>query len=171
MNIRQVSAVVLAVLAVSWFGCSSKSGSGQLQPGAGNVVNQDPSSAPFNDPKYQRLVDELSEQNGDMNAVNRSDSIGSSIGNAFKKASSAVGSALTLKPKVIPAADPVSLASQPDKINVDVYFHAGRVSEKNGNAEHAILQYGRALEADPNHLPTLISLARLYDRQEQFQKK
>ena len=34
----------------------------------------------------------------------------------------------------------------------------------------AIEQYERGLKEEPNHLPTLISLARLYDRQDEFDK-
>lgn len=168
MDIRRYSALLLAVLAVCWYGCSSKPGSGKLQPQNGPSVSQSTSTAPFGDPKYQKLVDELSENNGDVNAVTRSSSMSKSIGDAFKKATSAVGSAFTFQPQVIPAADPVSLSSRPEKINVEVYFHAGRVSEQNGNLEHATKQYSRALDTEPDHLPTLISLARLHDRQGQF---
>ena len=89
---------------------------------------------------------------------------------AVKKASATVASALTIKPKVHKAPDPLALDNMPKKIGVDLCYQAGRLAEANGNPAAAIKQYERGLADQPKHLPTLISLARLYDRQDEFDK-
>jgi Tfp pilus assembly protein PilF len=92
------------------------------------------------------------------------------IGSAIKKATATVGSALTMKPKVIKAPDPLALDNVPKAIGIDLYYQSGRLAESSGNPAAAIEQYERGLKEQPNHLPTLISLARLYDRQDDLDK-
>ena len=77
------------------------------------------------------------------------------ISSALKKATATVGSALTVKPRVDKAPDPLALDNMPAKIGIDLFYQSGRLAESNGNPAAAIKQYERGLEQDPNHLPTL----------------
>ncbi len=170
MDMRRFLVLGLVTCAIPLAGCTSKSATNQLQPGGGPALGKSSTAAPFNDPRYQNLVREV-EQNKQTSAWSgEPESTTHKIGSAVKKASSSVASALTLKPKVDKAPDAVSLSSMPDKINVDVYYQAARLADSSGNAEMAIKQYKRALQEDANHIPTLLSLARLYDRRDNFKE-
>ncbi|MBM4090689.1 MAG: tetratricopeptide repeat protein [Planctomycetes bacterium] len=165
MDLSRVSLAALALLLVAWAGCASKSGKEKLQADGAGTASQPAAADPFGDPKYRKLVQEYSENNGSLNAMEEPPSPVEKVGNAFKNGAKAVGNALTIKPKVIPAADPVSLSSKPGKINVDVYYQAARVAESSGHFSQALGHYAKALEAEPTHMPSLIGLARLHDRQ------
>lgn len=93
-------------------------------------------------------------------------SSGNAVTNAFRNASAAVGSALTIHPKVTPPNDAISLSSKTGKLGPEVYIEAARLAESRGNLDGAVQQYRRAIEAAPKNTLTLLSLARLYDRQE-----
>ncbi len=91
-------------------------------------------------------------------------------GNVFSKSFNKVADAMTIKPKVVKADDPVSLSSQPKEIGPELYLSLARMHEHRGNFDTAINQYHKALEVAPQDLTTLVSLARLYDRQGQFER-
>ncbi len=164
---RQSLAVVSLICLALVIGCSRKSGSNQLRSDSGLGLGQSNAPYPFNDPKYQELVNQTSGENAKTGMFDSSTS--SSITSKLKDATAAVGSALTLKPKVIPANDPVALSSKPGKLSADLYYQAARVAENNGKTDQAIVKYAQALQVEEDHLPSLIGLARLYDRKGDFE--
>lgn len=83
------------------------------------------------------------------------------LGQAFKK----TGEAFTIKPKIIPAADPIGLASNPKHVDADVYYGAGQLFEKKGDVASAIGQYKQALSSNPEDIKSMQALARLYTGQ------
>jgi tetratricopeptide (TPR) repeat protein len=91
-----------------------------------------------------------------------------SISTGFSKAATSVSNAFTIKPKVIPADDPTTLASRPGAVGPDVYVSAARLAETHNNAAHAEEQYRKALAADPRHRAALVGYARLLHRQEKL---
>ena len=144
----------------------------QEQPSASwrKSSSDEAAAASFGDARYQDLVREMEENGGNAAFDAEPKSTTEKIGGAIKKASATVTGALTMKPKVVKAPDPLALDNMPKDLGIDLYYQAGRVAESNGNPAAAIKQYERGLEEQPNHLPTLISLARLYDRQDEFDK-
>ena len=168
MDMRRFLCIGLVVCSIPYLGCASKSGSNGLRSSSGSALSKSSTTAPFNDPRYQQLVEKIEADGGTTSYDQKPDSTAGKIGSAVKKATSSVTSALTLKPKVMKAPDPVSLSSMPEHINVAVIYQAGRLAESKGDRAAAIKQYTRAVEEDPEHLPSLISLARLHDRDENF---
>lgn len=81
-----------------------------------------------------------------------------------KKLGHQAADSLTIKSKVTPAADPVSLASQPKQVPAEFYTQAAWCAEQQGNPTAAVRQYEKALEVSPRDLATLISYARFLDR-------
>lgn len=92
----------------------------------------------------------------------------SGISGAFQNVSSKVASALTIKPKVVPAQDPISLSTQPGKLGPEFYLAAAQIHENRGDVDAAKQQYQKALEAAPDDLTALVGCARLFDRQDEF---
>lgn len=84
---------------------------------------------------------------------------------SIRSAWSKTRDALTFKPRVIPAKDPIKLDNQPEAIGAPVYVAAARVYEGQGRADRAKEQYAMALAASPNDLAALVGLARLHQRQ------
>lgn len=165
---RRSLAVGLVLCSMYHSGCASKSGDHSLQADSGAGLGRSANAkAPLNDSRYMDLVRKI-EQNGGTAPLPEPPSTTAKIGSAVKKATTSVTGALALKPKVVKAADPVALSSMPDKINADVFYQAGQLAESKGNSATAIKQYTRALEVDARHLPSLISLARLHDRENKF---
>ncbi len=171
MDMRRFLVLALMVCTTPFLGpflgCTSKATSNHLQPDSGPALSRS-STGSFNDPRYQSLVKEVESQKKVSAFSDEPESTTEKIGSAVKKASASVTGALTLKPKVDKADDPVALDNMPDKINVDVYYQAGRLAESSGNIDMAAKQYKQALSEDKNHIPSLISLARLYDRQDKY---
>lgn len=81
-----------------------------------------------------------------------------------------ISEALTIKPKVIPADDPLKVTEKPGKVSAEVYLSAARLYENQGEFEAATGQYRKALEVAPKSLPALIGFARLQDRQSKFEE-
>ena len=90
----------------------------------------------------------------------------SSISKAWKSTTDSVAAAFTIKPKTIPADDPVSLESKPAKISANTYIATGRLLESRQELAKAQTEYEKAIKAEPNNLTALVSLARIHDRQE-----
>lgn len=88
-----------------------------------------------------------------------------SVTNAFKSAGEKVSSALEVKPKVIPAADPAKLSSRPERLTPALYVQAAEWSEKQGAIPAAKQQYEKALQLDPRDVNALLAFARFQDRQ------
>lgn len=157
----------LVAVSVACAGCASPSVQRVLHPTWGGVAQKTPRN-PAVDPRYDKLMREMEAHGGQGALAVDQPSTTEQIGGALKKATATVSSALTIKPRVTKAPDPLALDSMPRKVGIDVYFQAGRLAESNGNRAAAMQQYERALREDPTHVPTLISLARVQDRQEAF---
>ena len=81
-----------------------------------------------------------------------------------KKLGNQVSDSLTMKPKVIPADDPVKLASPPRQVPAAFYTQAAWCAEQQGNLTAAATQYAPALHIAPQDVTTLLSYARFLDR-------
>lgn len=79
-----------------------------------------------------------------------------------------ISDALTIKPKVIPADDPLTVNGKQGRVGAEVYLSAARLYENQGEFEAAAGQYRKALEASPKSLPALLGYARLQDRENKF---
>jgi Tfp pilus assembly protein PilF len=90
---------------------------------------------------------------------------GNIFSSTWSKTTAAVSSVFSRKPASVATDDPTSLASQPKKVGTEVYIAAGRLFENQGKLADAQGQYEKALQASPNDLTALVSLARLQDRQ------
>jgi tetratricopeptide (TPR) repeat protein len=84
---------------------------------------------------------------------------------SLRSASDSIKKALTIEPKVIPAADPTSLSSQPVEVGADLYFQAAKVYQSQNNIPGAISHYQKALEKSPRDPMILVNFGRLYDGQ------
>ncbi len=120
-------------------------------------------NSPLNDSKYQDLINQFSGD-GDSYEKQVRGLEEESWTDAFKKAGDKVKGALTLKPKVTPATDPISLASGIPPLGADVYYQAGQLAEERNRPDEALRQYSKALEKNPKYLPALVASARLLDR-------
>lgn len=80
-------------------------------------------------------------------------------------AASATRNALTIKPREIPADDPVRLSTQPAAPQPAVFVSAARVCESQGRMNDARQQYEKALQADPQHADAMVGLGRLLHRE------
>jgi tetratricopeptide (TPR) repeat protein len=87
---------------------------------------------------------------------------------ASRRAYSAIAAALTIEPRRIPAADPVSLDSETPPIGPDLHLQAARVFESRNDIQQALTHYEAALNASPNDPKTLLAVARLYDRHDEW---
>lgn len=174
MDMRRFLVVGLLICSFTYHGCASKSGKKSLVQSSKPGLAASSTAAPFGNAKYRDLVEELEANNGTWPSSSRSRStfgkITASVKTATQKATTAVSSALTPESKVVKAPDPISLASMPEQINADVFYQAGRLAESKGNMGAAIEQYTQALATNPEHTPSLISLARLHDRVQDFAK-
>ncbi|MHB8866784.1 MAG: tetratricopeptide repeat protein, partial [Pirellulaceae bacterium] len=167
MELWRAAIIGLVAFSLLDAGCSSdKSSQRQL---ARSGADESAASS-FGDSRYQDLLREVDENGGHSAYDAQPKTTTAKVGGAIKKAGASVGGALTMKPKVVKAADPLALDNMPKDISIDLFYQSGRLAESNGNPAAAIKQYERGLEEQPNHLPCLISLARLYDRQDNFDK-
>ncbi len=170
MNVRRLSFVAwMAVFGIGG-GCTSKMGASRLLPSSPASSGPSAVTAPLGDSRYDDLVRQMQENGNQATRDATPQTATQKVTGAIKKASATVTTALTPKPRVRKAPDPIALDSMPKKISVDLCYQAGRLAESNGNPAAAIAQYERGLKDQPDHLPTLISLARLYDRQDDFDK-
>ncbi len=120
-------------------------------------------NGPLGSNKYQKLAEQFNGSGDDYEKKVRGLEE-ESWSDALKKAGSRVTRALTPKPKVTPAADPVSLASGIPDLGADVYYHAGQLAEEKNRPDEALRQYAKSLEKDSSYLPSLIASARLLER-------
>lgn len=104
---------------------------------------------------------------------------GKGITNQFKTMGSAVSSAVGKAKDAVTApfvqqntdeSDPLSLNNMPGDLGPEIWVANGQLYEAQGNFVKALDNYTKALEADPRSEVALLSTARLYSRQEQFEQ-
>lgn len=94
-------------------------------------------------------------------------SMGTTMTSAVGKAKDAVASTFTMKPGEV--VDPeTSLAHIPRNLGPEIWVTQGQMAEMKGNHTSALDFYTKALEQEPNNIPALQSIARLYMKQEQY---
>jgi tetratricopeptide (TPR) repeat protein len=94
-------------------------------------------------------------------------SMGSTMTSAVGKAKDAVASTFTMKPGE--TTDPeTSLAHMPKSLGPEIWVTQGQLAEMKGNHTAALDFYTKALEREPNNIPALQSIARLYVKQDQL---
>lgn len=142
------------------FGSPGKSSTATANSGTGSATALAGGSTPFSKPTKDYEVQAIQPASASGG--------GNSFTAAYRKAKDAVADALTIKPKVIPADDPIRLDSDPGKIDSELYRQTALMLEARGNAAAAIEQYRQAIEAEPKEPANYVALARLYDRQGQF---
>ena len=84
-----------------------------------------------------RLIKEVEAGGGNVDHALPPQTTTEKISGEFRNASHSVTDALTLKPKVVKAPDPLALDNMPKEIDIDLYYQAGRVAESNGNMDLA----------------------------------
>jgi tetratricopeptide (TPR) repeat protein len=137
-------------------------------PATNNTVNP---TDPFSNPKFQEMARQFEPgASEDPFAGFANKPKGNALTNAWHKATTSMGDALRIEPKVIPAPDPTTLSSRTPELGFEVYYQAAKLAEQQGRNDQAISQYQRALEKAPDNLPTMLSFARLYDRQGEFER-
>lgn len=113
--------------------------------------------------RFRKRGEANSDSESDINGRFSENKPKQPVRSAFKNASSAVATALTIKPKVIPADDPTNLAYK-GTVDAEVYGKVARLYEERGNYEEALKQYDRALKIAPRDASTLVGMARVHDR-------
>jgi len=146
-------------------------------PGAtGQSVAGSPAAAPRGGPSRREssegsgvaLAGSLSPSDNlqlSRTAVGRPPVGGHALTARLKGAASAVSSALTISPKVVPPNDPISLASDPGPLGSEVFVSAAVLYEQQGKFAEAAAQYQKALERDPRSRVALIGYGRLLHRE------
>jgi Tfp pilus assembly protein PilF len=89
--------------------------------------------------------------------------LGDSITSSIKDGLGKLGEAVTPKPRVKPADDPVSLATEAHP-GVGLHVAVARLYEESGKLAEATNHYQEALRREPNSLPALLGYAHLKDR-------
>lgn len=87
------------------------------------------------------------------------------FGSRLWSAAASAREALTIKPREVPAPDPVSLSTSTVGMEAPVFVSAARVYEMQGRLKDAREHYEKALAADGKNLEALIGLARLEHRE------
>lgn len=81
---------------------------------------------------------------------------------------SSLASALTIKPKVTPAEDPLKVNGKQGPMSAEFFLSAAHLYENRGDFDAAGGQYRKALDVAPKNLAALVGYARLQDRQNKF---
>lgn len=160
--------VLLALLATTSTGCSSGA-FGLWDTGWPMAKSGGSESGVYPGPSYAgnaRSASRASSRGPGQPAPPKS--FTQNVAESFQSTSSKIADALTLKPRVIPAADPIALSNKPEKIDPQVFVATGRMYESQGETARALEQYRKALKVAPNDMSALLCSARLYDRQGQY---
>lgn len=128
---------------------------------------QDPSSSASTPPRGGVTRPSQTATPSGLPAANPMVAASQSVTGAFKSVGEKFSSALEVKPKVIPAADPSKLSSRPEHLSPTLYLRAAQLSESQGAIPAARQQYEKALELAPHDVNTLIAFARFLDRHDQ----
>lgn len=91
-------------------------------------------------------------------------SMGTAMTSAMGKAKTAVTSTFSTKSDIN---DATSLAAMPDNLTPELWVTNGQYNETIGNTAKALDSYTKALEKQPQNESALLSVARLYSKQEQ----
>lgn len=157
MNRSVLSLVFWPSACVLCLGCTAGSPfAARPQPPSSSAVATNPNSTAAATGSWEAAVPQ--------NYAQPAAPAGSSIGTKMKQMGDKVSDSLTIKPKVIPANDPIKLSSQPKPVPAMLFVQAAWNAERQGNDAVAASQYAKALERDPRALVTLISYARFLDR-------
>ena len=165
-----MSFVGLLAVTVVALGCTSKTSSTRRPSRSVGGPGRSSATEPLGDVRYDDLVREMRETGGAGLRGRHAQVDDAEDYRGDQERHGLRGRRPRLKPKV--ARPPIRSPSTTCRknIGVDLCYQAGRLAESNGNAAAAIQQYERGLKENPKHMPTLISLARLYDRQDEFDK-
>lgn len=90
---------------------------------------------------------------------------GNGVRGKLQQTASSVKSALTIQPRVVPAADETSLTFNPGPLEPDLFVAAAAVMEQQNRNAEAVKKYNEALALDANHREALVGLARLKHRE------
>ena len=90
---------------------------------------------------------------------------GNGVRGKLQQTASSVKSALTIQPRVVPAADETSLTFNPGPLEPDLFVAAAAVMEQQNRNAEAVKKYQEALALDANHREALVGLARLKHRE------
>ncbi len=91
-------------------------------------------------------------------------SMGTTVSSAMGKAKDMVIAPFASTPETN---DPTSLANMPTNLGPEIWVTQGQLYETQGKHEKALENYNKALEKEPNNEAALLSVARLYTRQQQ----
>ncbi len=94
-------------------------------------------------------------------------SMGTAVSSAVGKAKNAVTATFTSD---VESSDATSLASLPTSLGPEVWVANGQLCEAQNNFPKALDNYSKALEKDPNNEAALLSIARLYVRQDRSEQ-
>jgi len=167
-HLRWLTATVLVAT-----GCSNSSPFA-TPPGSSGVTRTSHPSSMFaassqgvpEGPAAATTAHQTSMPSGNFEPASASRAPQNAITGTFKKTTSAIGNALKIEPKVVPAYDATSLSGQQPEIGADLYYQAGRVLMAQGKPAAAAVQFQQALDKSPRDVRVLISLARLKDQQD-----
>ncbi len=172
MGFRLLLIVGLLVSLQLTAGCESMSHLMPKRGTTGRIARPHSNKPPLFSRSKSNSIDKLVKNNkrksGSNGLIAKATAPAAALGEKLKHASATLSNELAIKPKDARVGDPVSLATKPTNINVDVYYTAARLADNRGDVDEALKQYHRGLEVAPEHLPSLISVARLHDRQNQF---
>lgn len=104
--------------------------------------------------------------------TNAGKGIGGQVKTLGSTVSSAMGKAkdMVVSPFVETSSndDPTSLANMPKDLGPEIWVTQGQLYETQGKHEKALENYSKALEKEPNNEAALLSVARLYTRQQDY---
>lgn len=89
-------------------------------------------------------------------------SAGTATKSAFSKTTGAIAGVFRRAPEEPLQQDPLSLSQKPEKIAPEVFYANGQLWESTGDMKKAMESYTKALESDPQNVPSLSSIARLH---------
>ena len=149
----------------SWIGWSSfvlliVCGCARNKNAVSSSVNDTPSATATS--PYEKLAKQFEEPDEFEKLVTGQND--ASWTDKLKGMTASFSSKVTPKPSVKPASDPISLASGIPKLGPEVYYSAGVLAEERHKLDQAVVEYRRALDAEPNYLPALLAIARLFDQ-------
>lgn len=96
-------------------------------------------------------------------------SMGTAVSSAYGKAKTAITSPFSSTPAAS-ADDPSSLVGKQPSITPELHVAQGNYFEAQGNYTKAMDSYSKALEVEPKNAAALLSMAKLYDRQNSTDK-
>jgi tetratricopeptide (TPR) repeat protein len=96
--------------------------------------------------------------------------MGTAVSSAYGKAKTAITSPFTNSTSTTSSDAATTTLSKSNSIGPEVYVMTGQLNESKGDYAKALDSYSKALEADPKNISAMLSMARLYDRQNESEK-